>query len=115
MASSMFHSPYESLTRETKSADAEKNDGQGEPLKKASRTSEVTHSLNVHGDGSASTHTPEEGLKMHDDYESASHHLSEAVGKGDEFGVGEEKKRAGSSPSKLTKNPPADDMSGAGM
>jgi hypothetical protein len=114
MAHSMFHSPYESLTRETKSEESEKNDGQGEPLKKASRTSEITHSLNVHGDGSASTHTPEEGLKKHDSFESASEHLSHAVGKGDEFGMGEEK-HASSKPSVRTKNPPADDMSGAGM
>jgi hypothetical protein len=95
--------------------DKDRTDGQGEPRKVKSRTSEVTHSLNVHGDGSASTHTPEEGLKMHDDYESASKHMSDAVGHGDEFGMGTESKHAGSSTSKLTKNPPKDDMSGSGM
>ena len=111
----MFRSVYESATRETKKPGDETNDGQGEPLKKASRTSEVTHSLNAHNDGSFSTHTPEEGLKMHDSYESAHEHMSQSVGHGDEFGMGAEHKSAGSEPSKLTKHAPHDDMSGADM
>jgi hypothetical protein len=91
-----------------------KEDGQGEPKKKASRTSEVTHSLNVNGDGSAVTFTPEEGLKSHDSYESASAHLSQHMGRGENFGMDSEK-RAGSSPSKLTPRGASDDMSGASM
>lgn len=110
----MFRSVYGSFDEGDKNPSDRKNDGQGEPKKKASRTSEVTHSLNAHGDGSYSTHTPEEGLKMHDSYEAASEHMSDAVGAGDEFGQGKEE-HAGSKPSVRTKNSPHDDMSGSDM
>jgi hypothetical protein len=127
--SDMFHSVYGSFDDGDKNPSDRKNDGQGEPKKKPSRTSEVgarhpdegledvAHSatLHAHHDGSYSVETPEEGLHKHDTYEEASEHLSHAVGRGDEFGMGEEKHRAGSKPSIRTKNPPRDDMSGAGM
>jgi hypothetical protein len=115
MAADMFRSVYGSFDKQDEGKEPkDRTDGQGEPLKKPSRTSEVTHSLNVHGDGSASTHTPQEGLKMHDSYESASEHMSQSVGKGDNFGM-EHEAKAGSSPSKLTQRGPRDDMSGSEM
>lgn len=126
----MFRSVYGSFDdKDDMKEPKDRSDGQGEPRKKPSRTSEVgarkpnegledvAHSatLNAHHDGSYSVETPEEGLTKHDDYNSASEHMSKAVGRGDDFGMGEEKSRAGSKPSMRTKNPPRDDMSGAGM
>jgi hypothetical protein len=93
----------------------------GEPLKKASRTSEdgrdsdvaASATLNKHHDGSFSVET-DEGLTKHDDYESAADHAGKAVGHGDEFGEGHEG-HAGSKPSMRSKMTSHDDMSGADM
>jgi len=96
----MFHSVYENATRETKKPADEKNDGQGEPLRKPSRTSEVSHQLSRHEDGHYSVLTPEEGLSHHDDYESASEHMSTAVHTtGDNFGMDSEPTGKPSKPS----------------
>ena len=86
----MFNSPYEAFSRETKNPEDEKHDSHGEPLKKDSRHSEVSHTLNKHEDGHYSVETPEEGVTNHDDLESAVEHLSASTEHHEETPMGKQ-------------------------
>lgn len=85
----MFNSPYEAFSRETKNPEDEKHDSHGEPLKKDSRHSEVSHTLNKHEDGHYSVETPE-GTTDHADLESAVEHLSASAEHHEEAPMGKQ-------------------------